>query len=398
MSELSVLELLSAEGLRLLDSLPVYGSVDPLRLSADLRKAGHPAGMIAAALTQSRLRERARTKFGEFADRMLFTEAGLEQSTRLSVGATHAGRFAAAAPSHVVDLGCGIGGDALALAALDLPVLAIERDAVTATVAAFNLAPFPTAEVRSGDAEETTLDPADAVFLDPARRTVGAGRGRRLSPDDWSPSLDFCFGVAREHSTAIKLAPGFDRDELPTDVEAQWITAGGETVELVLWSGELRRPGVSRSALVLGQNGRAELTAAEDSADVEVAPLGRYLFEPAGAVIRARLIGDLARMIGAGMVSPDIAYLTGDAAVDSPLLTAFEVGAVLPLDERTIARELRSRGIGRLEIKKRGVDIDPAVFRKRLGLSGSGEATLILTRVAGSRAAILATRVPVTAA
>ena len=48
---------------------------------------------------------------------MLFTEAGLEQATRLKVAALHAGRFARAGVEHVADLGCGIGGDALALAA-----------------------------------------------------------------------------------------------------------------------------------------------------------------------------------------------------------------------------------------------------------------------------------------
>ena len=51
-------------------------------------------------------------------------------------------------------------------------------------------------------------------------------------------------------------------------------------------------------------------------------------------------------------------------------------------------------GIGRLEIKKRGVDIDPAAFRTALKLRGDGSATLILTRLGSKRLAILADRVP----
>ncbi|BDZ44981.1 class I SAM-dependent methyltransferase [Naasia aerilata] len=393
MRDEEVLELLSAEGLRLLDSIPPYGSGnDVLRLSADLRRAGHSPALVASVLTQARLRQRAAAKFGEFASRMLFTETGLEQATRLPVAALHAGRFARAGVARVTDLGCGIGGDALAMGALDLEVLAVDRDPVTAAVAAYNLAPFPSVAVDVADAEQVELAPDTAVFLDPARRTAASG-GRRVGADEWSPSLDFCFQLAASRPTGMKLAPAFDRSRIPADLEAQWVTAGGETVELTLWSGALARPGVLRSAVVLGDGGSAELTGGADSADEPVVPLGRFVHEPAGAVIRARLIGDLARAVGAGMLSPGIAYLTGDTAPDSPFLASFEVEEVLPLDERRIARELRDRGIGRLEIKKRGVDVDPAVFRKRLGLRGDAEATLLLAPVAGRRTAILARRV-----
>ncbi|RXZ50059.1 SAM-dependent methyltransferase, partial [Agromyces binzhouensis] len=106
-----LVRLLSTDGLALLDSLPPYSSkADVVKTVADLRKQGHDPGLVAAVLSQSRLRSKARAKFGEFADRMLFTEPGLEQATRLRVAALHAGRFARAGLRHVADLGCGIGG------------------------------------------------------------------------------------------------------------------------------------------------------------------------------------------------------------------------------------------------------------------------------------------------
>jgi hypothetical protein len=49
--------------------------------------------------------------------------------------------------------------------------------------------------------------------------------------------------------------------------------------------------------------------------------------------------------------------------------------------------------MGTLEIKKRGVDIDPAEFRKKLSLSGKDSATLILTRIGDERMALVAQRV-----
>ncbi|CAN5133517.1 50S ribosomal protein L11 methyltransferase [soil metagenome] len=395
MDATELVTLLSPEGLRLLDSLPPYQtSTDVLRMVSTLRKQGHQPALVAAVLSQAKLRSKATAKFGPFAERMLFTEAGLEQATRLRVAALHAGRFRAAGITKVADLGCGIGGDAMALASLDLEVTAVERDEVTAAIAAYNLAPWPSATVLAGEAASTDLAGIEGVYLDPARRTEGHGQTSRITdPDDYSPSLDDAIELVGGRAAGIKLGPGLDRERIPAAAEAQWVSVDGQVVELGLWFGAAARPDIARSALVLSDAGTAELSAAADSADVEVRELGEYLFEPDGAVIRARLIGDLGRGIGAGMVSDGIAYLTADAPARSPFATCFRVLERFALDERVLKRELADREIGTLEIKKRGVDVDPATLRKRLSLRGGGSATLFLTRVAGRHTALLAERV-----
>ncbi len=136
-----------------------------------------------------------------------------------------------------------------------------------------------------------------------------------------------------------------------------------------------------------------ELRAADDAADEPARELGAFLHEPDGAVIRARLIGDVARSLEAGMLDPQIAYLTSDAALTSPFVQSFRVREELPTDVKALARALRERGIGTLEIKKRGVDVDPAALRTKLKLRGDDSATLLLTRVGTKRRAILADRV-----
>ncbi|WP_313477435.1 class I SAM-dependent methyltransferase [Microbacterium sp.] len=391
MSELTAL--LTREGLALLDeSGSVESSADVARSVSRLRAAGHSPDLVSAVVGQARLRVKARPKFGEFADRMLFTRAGLEQATRLSVATMHAIRLRRAGITRVADLGCGIGGDSLAFAGAGLAVEAVDADEVTSAIAAYNLAPFPDASVRQGTAE-TRLPEEGAVWLDPARRTAGHSETTRTSAADWSPSLDWCFEVAREHPAGIKLGPGLDRDLIPDDVEAQWVSADGSVVELVLWSGELARAGIRRSALVMQAGETHEITAAADADDEPVRPLGAYLHEPDGAVIRARLIGEVARMLEAGMVDEQIAYLTGDAALTSPFVQSFRVRQTMPAHVKTINQALRTHDIGRLEIKKRGMDIDPAAFRKKLSLKGSAAATLILTRTTSGRVAILADRV-----
>ena len=394
MERAELVELLSPEGLGLLDSLPPYESAaDVVRTVSALRKQGHPPGLVATVMTQSRLRSKAAAKFGPFASRMLFTEAGLEQATRFSVAARHAARFAQTGLTRVADLGCGIGGDALAMAALDLQVTAVDADEVTAAIASYNLAPFASATVLCLDAHDVDLTGQDAAYLDPARRTSGhSGTTRLVDPADWSPSLDFAFGLAKRMPIGVKLGPGVDRDLLPADAEAQWVSVDGQVVEVGVWTGALARDGIRRAALVIRADGGAELTGAADAEDEPVGDLGEFLYEPDGAVIRARLIGEVARGLNARMLRHDIAYLTADSLVQTPFATAFRVIEELPYKESELRAALAARGIGTLEIKKRGADVDPAALRTRLKLKGERSATLVLTRIGARHAALLVER------
>ena len=368
-------------------------------LGSRLREQGVPGDEVAALLTQLDLRRKARSKFGDSAERMLFTQAGLEQASRASVTRLHARRFADAGCQLVADLGCGIGSESMAFIATGLGVHAVELDPFTARIADHNLGvaiegtPAAHARVVVGDAEAATLAGCDAAFLDPARRTAGHRNTKRLAnPDDYSPSLNFAFGLAERMPTGVKLGPGLDRELLPDDAEAQWVSLDGQVVETGIWFGALARAGISRSALVMRGSETHELSAAADAEDVDVRPLGEYLYEPDGAVIRARLIGLLAEQLEAGMVSESIAYLTSDALTPTPFAQAFRVLEQLPSSEKQLKRALSERGIGTLEIKKRGTDVDPATLRTRLRLKGPNSATLFLTRVAGKHTALIAER------
>lgn len=393
MSELRAL--LTPAGLQMLEEVgPIRTSDDALRAVSTLRAAGHDPELVSAVTTQARLRTRAVAKFGEFASQLLFTQAGLEQATRMPVAALHAARMRNAQISSVADLGCGIGADALAFAAAGLEVLAVDADEVTAALASYNLAPFaPQARAQFAQAQDIDLAGFDAAWFDPARRTSGHSETARVGASAYSPPLDWVFSQAEHTALGVKLGPGHDRDALPEDAETQWISADGSVVETLVWTGKLAREGVRRSAVVLKDGVHHEITAAGDAADVEERELGTFLHEPDGAVIRARLIGDVARALDAGMVSDSIAYLTGDAALTSPFVQSFRVREVLPNDIKHLAKALRARNLGTLEIKKRGVDTDPAVLRKKLQLKGPESATLILTRRGNTRLSILADRV-----
>src|SRR6476646_32094 len=145
---------------------------DPSSLAAASRLRSRFAPELAAtALNQAQLRRLATSKFGSAAADLWFTRDGLEQATRPEVADRHARRLVEAGAHRVVDLGCGIGSDALAFCRAGLDVVAVEIDPQTASVAAANLA--GRAEVVCADAAEVAaglLAGGAAVFCDPARR------------------------------------------------------------------------------------------------------------------------------------------------------------------------------------------------------------------------------------
>ncbi|MFN8193399.1 MAG: class I SAM-dependent methyltransferase [Nocardioidaceae bacterium] len=361
---------------------------DPVASATAVRRHEPDPDRAAAALTQVQLRVRAVPKLGDDAVRMYFTPDALEQATRTRVAAHRAARVAATELGTVLDLGCGIGGDLVAFARAGLTAAGVDLDPVRVAIAEANLAALglPGA-VQVADATE--VDPAGfgVAFADPARR---GARGRVFDVDGWTPSWDFVQRLLGGRAV-VKAAPGIPHDLLPDGVEAEWVSEAGEVKEAALWSPVLAT--ARRRATVLPRGGGlATLTEEDDpfdGGDRPVRGVGAFLYEPDGAVIRAGLVTAVAAGVHGGLVDEHIAYVTSDESFHTPFAQAYRVVEQLPYREKQLKLALRQRGIGRLTIKKRGVEISPEGLRKRLSLTGEDEATLVLTRVAGAGTALL---------
>jgi len=381
----SVAWLQGEEGRRVLAAAVALDEPDPLRARDRLAREapGVPPDLLAVALTQAELRAKAVAKFGDLAASMYFTPDGLEQATRLPVAAHRAARLTAFGASSVIDLGCGIGGDLVAFARAGLTAAGVDTDPVRVAVASANLDALGLGgAVGVADALSVDIRPFDVAFADPARRT---GRGRTFSLEAWTPPWSYVEQLLAGDAV-VKTAPGLPHDVVPDGVEAEWVSDHGEVKETALWGGRLAT--TRRRATVIRDGGLATLTD-EDDPGAGVVPLGRFLYEPDGAVIRAGLVTAVAAGVDGGLLDPHIAYVTADSSFHTPFARSYEVLETLPHREKQLRAALHERGIGRLTIKKRGVTVDPAQLRKRLALTGDGEATIVLTRVNGQGTCLL---------
>jgi hypothetical protein len=379
--------LLSPAGQRLLARVErEYDGDNALSVSGRLSNVDR--ALVAVCLTQANLRRRAVVKFGTDAAQMYFTPEGLQQSTTQRVAAHRADRVSRHGGS-IIDLGCGIGGDLIALLRVVPDVVGVEVDPLRAAVAAANLASLGLGgSVTVADARRLDLSTRDVLVADPTRRNA---RGRVFDPTAYTPPWSFIESLLTRTS-AVKVAPGIPHHLVPADVEAEWVSDERGVKEAALWSGGLA--GVRRRATVLPSG--ATLIDTDDPGGEGVGFAERpeaFVYEPDGAVVRAGLVTAAAEMVGARLIDPKIAYLTGDKHVATPLARCFRVLDELPTRTKPLRAALGARGIGPLTIKKRGVEIDPDVLRRQLALSGDRAATIILTRLRDRGVAMLVERV-----
>lgn len=334
----------------------------------------------AALLDQARLQTKAQGKFGDAARLMRFTDEALQQASGISIANYRARRYTPF--GGVVDLGCGIGGDALALSYATPHLLALDLDPVRLILAQYNVRAAGGNAVASFEQQDwTTFNfPSElaAAFADPARRI---GERRIYSLYEMLPPIEAVLQTqqALPHM-GVKVMPGVPDQEIPPIAEAEWISEGGVCKEGVLWFGELRH-GAERTATIVEGTQTFTITSSDPPFLLEVTLPRAYLYEPDPAVIRATLVAQAAVPIHASQLDPQIAYLTGDTPTLTPFLRGWQVLRHGPFQLKTLNRMIRELDGNVVAVKKRGSPIEPEPFRKRLKSNPKGQPlTVFLTR------------------
>lgn len=324
------------------------------------------------AFTQWDLRSRAAAKFA-LAEKMLFDRDGLEMASHERLAGYHAAQFPEG--ERIVEIGCGIGSDTIALAKRG-PVVAFEPNPVRAELAAHNL------RVHGLDAE-IRVEPwipgvsARFAFADPSRRTGGR---RSVEPGDFSPDPgSIVEGLHGAEMLGIKLSPMvsdayFERFE----ARIEFASLGRECREALMWFG---RGGGTFAVHV--ESGEL-LPSCEPCASLDE-PLP-WVFEADPAAVRAHALG----AFGLAGLGDSNGYLTGMGPASSPWLRGFHVLEHGRFDEKLLRTALARNGGRTPEIKQRGTGIDPGRLRKQLQGRGDRSLTVLLYPVGKSIRFVLA--------
>jgi SAM-dependent methyltransferase len=371
------------------------GEAQTLPLLAQLRR-NFPPLVASALLTQARLRRRAAAKF-PFADQLWLEAEALEQATAWPVARHHAAWIDQhAPPGAVLDLGCGIGGDTLALAQVR-PVIAIDQDPVRLQLAQANAAALGLSErITFVEADWTALlahqqlPTAVAAFADPSRRTAA---GRVFSLHQMQPPLADLLALQRVvPALGVKVMPGVADAELPAGCGVEFISHEGVCKEAVLWFGPF--VGYKRWASVHQEGGWERVVGDQTAPPLGDLHPGLWLHEPDPAVIRAGAFATLCAQLEGWLFDPEIAYLLSPPGQLDALVQTFVIEEVHNFGLKLLNRRFQALGIGEVELKKRGFPVEPESLRPRLKLMPGGRrATVIFTRRGDERLMILGRRV-----
>jgi SAM-dependent methyltransferase len=355
---------------------------------------------VGAALELHLLRQKAQAsgKFSQ-ATHLFFTKSGLEQASGEVITAYRVQRFVQnlALGARIADLGCGIGGDSLALAQQGFQVIGIDLDAERLELARANAQVYnvqDSIEFSQLDINDFNPKGYTALFFDPARRTEA---GKRLfSVEAYQPPLSIIQKwLPVVPNLAVKISPGVDYSELQAyNCEVEIISENGDVKEAVLWFGALQshdsysQPVLRRATLLPQRHTLISQVAVEPLA---IGTPLNFLYEPDGAVIRAGLVQDLGRLMGGSTskIDEDIAFLTSMEPLETPFARRFTIREAMPFNLKKLNRRLQELEVGHVIVKKRGSPLDPQQLEHALKLKGTLHLTLVLTHVLGQAYVLL---------
>ena len=369
----------------------------------------HTATLSSKALAQVDIQKSAYLKHGKIPEYILFTRQSLEQSTQWTVAQIHGHRYKKIKSGKIADLGCGVGIDSWAIAqniTHETKLTAYELQAEEATLATHNLKKFSNVTVKNQNIFDINFKQAEfeAIYVDPARRK---NNKRILDPKQWTPPLDTVYEWLNYcPNIGIKIAPGTQYSHLHPDSETNWLSINGQLVEASMWFGKLKNhtgktatvinTKQEKQPLILKYTFDNNATNCQTQIDVTKIPLQKnlYITQIDPAILRANGLSYIAKEINGKLISENISYLISNQENQNTkiqnIIKQLKIIDYCQLKPKKIDQMLQTHDIGTIEIKKKGTDIIPDSFRKKIKLKGKNKATLILTRYQSKHIALLA--------
>lgn len=332
--------------------------------------------------TQVKYLARARTKLPSlWAARCIIPPRAFEQSSSEECAAAKhlSGR-------SILDLTCGLGIDALALARRFERVTTLERDEALADAVRENMRRMgiDNVEVVTASAEDyiaSCRERFDWIYADPDRRAAEGRRAVRM--EDCSPDVVGLLPELRRLSDriAVKCSPLFDIDEafrIFGDCGAEAVSLRGECKEVMIYA-DGRRPTVAAEAIGVG---RFEVPREEALGEPCAAPFDpdaySWLVVPDVALQKARLT--IRHLRGKADVWSNNSFAFAREKPEGVLGRALPIERIEPYDPKALRRELRGKGV---DILCREFPFSVDEVRRRTGMRSGDAHRMALTRIAG---------------
>lgn len=350
---------------------------DPLQVALD-------RGIVHAREVASQVKylQRARTKLPRLYEaRAIIPQRAFEQSSSEECAAAKRMRG-----GSLLDLTCGLGMDAVAMAERFERVVAVERDEVLANVVRENLQRMgvENVEVVTASAEEyvsSCEEHFDWVYADPDRRTAEGKRVVRL--EDCSPDMVALYPTLGRitERVAIKNSPLFD-------VEEAFRLFGDCTVEVLSLAGECKEVNIyidGRGAHIVAEAvgrerveyAREEVVDSPCEGEFEAEEY-RYLIVPDVALQKARLVQHALR--GKADVWSNNSFGFAREKVEGILGRVEAIEKIEKFDPKALKRELRGVGVDIL-VREFPMSVDQV--RQRTGMRSGAQRRIALTRIKG---------------
>jgi len=337
---------------------------------------------FSALVSLIKLRRAAAGKFSK-SEAMFFTPLSLEQATSEKIARYIAGRFKAT--WQVVDLTCGLGGNAIFLAEKVRKVIAVDLEAEKINCACENAIAYGAQnkiDFVVGDAFLNIKAGTDAFFLDPARDREANTKTRSFLNS--SPALLEILPklLAITPNVAVKISPAFDYEELktlPEEPEVEIISDDNNCKVAMLWFGNFKT--AQRRATGF-KNEKYFSFKDEEINNVDVVPIKKYLYEPNKAISKAHLINEVAAKFSLSKINFNLSFLTGDELTDTEGLNIFRKFKVQHYEEFSLKKFkefLKNQKIDRAEIMAKRFPMTPEEIRLRLKIKDGGPEILIFT-------------------
>lgn len=383
MNSLDVEALLSEEGKRFLEKHRDE-SADRVVMKYHGTVSSH---LLSGVAEQLRSQSKLQKKQPHFAQRGALVELSvLEQSTPRAVAEF---RKTVMNGGSLCECTGGLGVDTLALSDVFDTVTFCEIDEARALLFKYNSSLFSKENINviTGDSIEflkkSTVD-FDWIFLDPARRDGG---GKRFI------TLDACMPNVLEHAEllrskarniGIKLSPAFEISELPSlfpDIsQCLAISLDGEVRELFITI-ENDKEYTGPSAVVLRDSETVSIVS-KGSHAVDVItdlPGNSVLFEPDPAIIKARVIDDVAKQFNLQRWSSSGIFLVGTDIIPAFPGRQFRIAEQLQWQRKSVGKYLKKNSITKAAVIRRDFPLKPEELRKMYKLKESETEFLIFT-------------------